>query len=75
MLLWEEAVALQHPGKRRTKKRQPQEQDLSQEDINAKRCTKFVKEGQYRKAAQALTSACLAQDCPAMLAVLRQLHP
>ena len=41
-----------------------QEQELSQEDLNAKMCTKFVK-GQYRKAAQALTSAGLAQDCPA----------
>ena len=75
MLLWEDAVALQHPGKRRAKIRQPQEQELSQEDLNAKRCTKFVKEGQYRKAAQALTSAGLAQDCPATVAALRELHP
>ena len=75
MLLWEDAVALQHPGKRRAKIRQPQEQELSQEDLNAKRCTKFVKEGQYRKAAQALTSAGLAQDCPATVAALRKLHP
>ena len=66
---------MQHPGRRRAEKTQPKEQELSQEDHNAKRCTKFVKEGQYRKAAQALTSAALAQDCPATLAALRQLHP
>ena len=48
---------------------------LSLEDLNAKRCTKFVKEGQYCKAAQALTSAGLARDCPATVAALRELHP
>ena len=35
--------------------------------------SKFL--GQYRKAAQALTSAGLAQDCPATVAALRELHP
>ena len=52
MLLWEEAVALQHQGKRRAKKSQPQEQELSLEDLNTKSCTKLsrkVSTGKQRR--------------------------
>jgi hypothetical protein len=73
--LWEEAIALQKlPVKMRRKKKQ-QETEVTQESRNAIRSSRLVKEGQYSRAAQALTSAGLVEQNTATTATMLQLHP
>ena len=73
--LWEEAIAMQKlPVKKRRKKKQ-QETEVTQESRNAIRSSRLVKEGQYSRAAQALTSAGLVEQNTATTATMLQLHP
>ena len=57
----------------RTKK--SKSSDSKQVEINVKRCNNYVKEGQYTKASQALTSAGLAQPSPETKAKIQELYP
>ena len=73
--LWEEAIAMQKmPAKKRKKKKQ-QESEVTQESRNAIRSSRLVKEGQYSRAAQALTSAGLVDQNPTSTAAMLHLHP
>jgi hypothetical protein len=72
--LWEEAIAMQKvPVKRKRKKQQ--QTVVSQEERNAIRSSRLVKEGQYSRAAQALTSAGLVEQTQTTTAAMLQLHP
>ena len=72
--LWDEAIATQKAPSRRGRKKQQQD-EVSQETRNAVRSSRLVKDGQYSRAAQALTSAGLAQKSRTTMATMQALHP
>jgi hypothetical protein len=61
------------PAKRKRKKQQ--QTVVTQEERNATRSSRLIKEGQYSRAAQALTSAGLVQQTTATTAAMLHLHP
>ena len=75
--LWREAVDGQKEkilkGKR--KNCDVQQEELSLEEKNARRCRTKAQEGQYSRAVQSLVSCGLAEYSPATLAEMQQKHP
>ena len=74
LALWDEAVLLQQAPTRGRRKKSPVE-EVHLEVRNAKRSLRLIREGQYTRAGQALTSAGLAQQTRATMNAMKDLHP
>ena len=71
--LWQEAKKGDvTKGKKRKKKK---ENEPTQDDLNAKRALKFVAEGQYSRASEALLSQGVAQVTSETLKIMKEKHP
>ena len=71
--LWAEAKEVHKPSTSRRRKQQPNVP--TQDDLNASRALRFVAEGQYSRAAQALMSEGVAPTTPHNILVMKDKHP
>ena len=73
--LWEEAQEMTGTDSGRRKKGRRKRQTRSQEEVNAHRAKKLARVGQFSRAAQALSSAGMAEQSDETTATLRAKHP
>ena len=72
-LLWNEA---KKPKKLKGRKRKGQQQnEKTQEEVNARRCKKLLEEGQYNRASSALVSEGIVDSNPETIAIMKAKHP
>ena len=72
-LLWNEA---KKPKKQKGRKRKGQQQnDKTQEEVNARRCKKLLEEGQYNRASSALVSEGIVDATPETIEIMKNKHP
>jgi hypothetical protein len=72
--LWDEATSLQKPQPRQKQQQKPASPP-SQATFNARRSLQLIRDGQFSRAAEALTSEGLDFETPEALSAMRDKHP